>query len=68
MFTAGGHEICGPGKVPPPRAAGMTLQGSSSAQRNEEEPVPEQEEEDAQSDADDVSGFSDFTQYLGSDF
>lgn len=63
VFTAGGHEICGPGKVPPPRAAGMTPHGSSSAPRNEEEPG--QEDEDAQSDADDVSGFPDFTQYLG---
>ncbi|XP_076136674.1 G patch domain-containing protein 3 [Alosa pseudoharengus] len=54
VFTARGHEICGPGKVPPPLVGGGAPQGSMSTLQREEEPEPEEEEEDAaQSDADD---------------
>ena len=56
VFTAGGHEICGPGKVPPPGVRGVASEGSSSAPEREEQPEPEEGQDDTQSDADDVSG------------
>ncbi|KAL2084983.1 hypothetical protein ACEWY4_020501 [Coilia grayii] len=49
VFTAAGHEICGPRTVAPPLGGGVTLAGSTSTMEREESTY----EEEAQSDADD---------------